>query len=99
MAPQISWVANIKNPNDQARMTKEIQNTRRDNTPRTGASSYLWTSCLVTTGHPERMEITQPRVARNELPWGEESYALYPERVVSGFFGRQSQNVALPLLI
>src|SRR5437879_6577744 len=20
--------------------------------------------------HPERMEITQPRVARNELPWG-----------------------------
>ena len=34
--------------------------------------------------HPERMEITQPRVARNELPWDQGSNSRYPERVASG---------------
>src|SRR6266550_7505241 len=29
------------------------------------------------------MEINQPRVARNELPWGEATHARYPERVES----------------
>jgi hypothetical protein len=34
--------------------------------------------------HPERMEITQPRVARHELPWEHASQApFYPERVIS----------------
>src|SRR5437016_13445999 len=33
--------------------------------------------------HPERMEITQPRVARNELPWGYRRDAPYPEKVAS----------------
>ena len=34
--------------------------------------------------HPERMEITQPRVARHELPWEHAPKpALYPERVTS----------------
>src|SRR6266566_3386652 len=33
--------------------------------------------------HPERMEITKPRVARNELPWGGRSNVPYPERVAS----------------
>src|SRR2546426_61054 len=33
--------------------------------------------------HPERMEITQPRVARNELPWDNGLNAPYPERVAS----------------
>src|SRR5437762_94352 len=33
--------------------------------------------------HPERMEIVQPRVARNELPWDGWSKVSYPERVVS----------------
>src|SRR6266704_1329440 len=33
--------------------------------------------------HPERMEITQPRVARNELPWVGGPLNLNPERVLS----------------
>src|SRR5437868_5539070 len=33
--------------------------------------------------HPERMEITQPRVARNEPPWDGWSNVFYPERVAS----------------
>src|SRR2546426_4557149 len=35
--------------------------------------------------HPERMEITQPRVARNELPWVKPSNSLNSEGVASGF--------------
>jgi hypothetical protein len=39
--------------------------------------------------HPERMEITQPRVARNELPWGVEGpLNLNPERVLSKTLNR-----------
>jgi len=34
--------------------------------------------------HPERMDITQPRVARNELPWENGANVGYPERVASG---------------
>src|SRR5207249_4569892 len=37
--------------------------------------------------HPERMEITQPRVARNELSWDNRLNARYPERVTSGWQG------------
>jgi predicted RNase H-like HicB family nuclease len=34
--------------------------------------------------HPERMAITQPRVARHELPWEHASkVTCYPERVIS----------------
>ena len=33
--------------------------------------------------HPERMGIAQPRVARNELPWGSWSNVSYPEGVAS----------------
>ena len=33
--------------------------------------------------YPERIEINQPRVARNELPWVEASIVRNPERVVS----------------
>src|SRR6266481_4743931 len=33
--------------------------------------------------HPERMGIIQPRVARDELPWGDRPNATYPERVAS----------------
>ena len=40
-------------------------------------------SCLY--HHPERMEITQPRVARHELPWEPApKTTVYPERVISG---------------
>src|SRR2546425_12286196 len=39
--------------------------------------------------HPERMEITQPRVARNELPWGVGGpLNLNPERVLSKTLNR-----------
>src|SRR5205809_878400 len=37
--------------------------------------------------HPERIQINQPRVARNELPWGEPSQFSYPERVASASDG------------
>ena len=49
---------------------------------------------LDTTPIPERMEITQPKVARmasparTELPWDNRSNAPYPEKVASG--GRSS---------
>ena len=45
-----------------------------------------WMNALVKRCfHPERMEITQPRVARNELPWVKCRQNLAnPERVVSG---------------
>jgi hypothetical protein len=33
--------------------------------------------------HPERMEIIQPRVARNELPWVRRPKVRYPKGVVS----------------
>ena len=33
--------------------------------------------------HPEGMEIIQPRVARDELPWDNRSNAPYPERVAA----------------
>ena len=38
--------------------------------------------------HPERMEITQPRVARNELPWVGGPLNLNPERVLSKTLNR-----------
>src|SRR5258706_16427237 len=44
--------------------------------PRLGASCWYH--------HPERMEITQPRVASSELPWDHRPNTLYPERVASG---------------
>src|SRR5258705_12083238 len=37
--------------------------------------------------HPERMEITQPKVARGELPWDKRSNTRYPERVASDRYG------------
>src|SRR5438876_7465583 len=38
---------------------------------------------MTKSNHPERMQITQPRVARNELPWDQVSCLHCPERVAS----------------
>jgi len=38
----------------------------------------------VSVFHPERMEITQPRVARNELPWESAPKHPNPERALKG---------------
>ena len=42
--------------------------------------------------YPERMEITQPRVARNELPWVGGPLNLNPERVLSKALNRYSSG-------
>ncbi|MEY2427489.1 MAG: protein O-mannosyl-transferase [Verrucomicrobiota bacterium] len=47
-------------------------------------------------GHPEGMDITQPRVASSELPWDKRPTAPYPERVVSG--RPRGDRVALAVL-
>src|SRR6266852_6060462 len=48
--------------------------------------------------HPERMEINQPRVARNELPWGEALNARYPARVASASHGGSIKLRPMPRL-
>src|SRR5439155_9513209 len=64
--------------------------------PNSQRASTLERSASPHSRHPERTATTQPRVARNELPWDSRAKDTYPERVPSKRGRKIARSAKMP---